>query len=259
MNKLTRKILWFMPYGPVCKASVRKTLHQRSQQQIGLFSKLIKPRSLVFDVGANLGNRIDAYLHCGCTVVAVEPQPKCVQFLKSKYQNRSDVAIVQAGAGSAPGKLKLHFSREGEPIASFSDDFVSKMKATGRFGDEGLWSSSIEVDIVTLDSLVAKHGVPNFIKIDVEGFEREVLAGLHMAPDGLSFEYTPDMPASAVDCVDHCLRLGLNYFQFSFGEDMRLFKAKSVGAQEAKALIGLLSEEETLFGDIYATKQPIVR
>jgi FkbM family methyltransferase len=259
MNNFTRSMAAVMPYGLVRRYLSRRAEKVRSAAQSKLYSRLVTPGCLVFDVGANVGNRVDSYLALGCRVVAVEPQPYCMGVLSKKFSATGSVHLVQAGVGSGPGKLKLKLSCNGDTFASFSDRFVEKMKATERFGENARWTKEIEVDIVTLDSLVEKHGVPEFVKIDVEGFESEVLAGLNRAPLGLSFEYTPDLPENMIACIRHCTRLGLNYFQFSFGEGMRLFRKTSIGADQAEQLVHMLSEEEILFGDIYATKQPMER
>jgi FkbM family methyltransferase len=195
-------------------------------------------------------------LAIGAKVVAVEPQPECVQRLKGKFGDR--IAIIQAAAGATRSKLPLHVSASMDTVASLSPKFLSHVKDSGRFGDRS-WDRTIQVDVLTLDSIISEYGAPVFIKIDVEGFEYSVLGGLSRAVDVVSIEWTADMPEEAIRCIDRFVELGMPWFQFSFGEGMRLAHGKSLDAQQAKALVGMLGEDQFLFGDIYASRRPIFR
>ena len=66
----------------------------------------------------------------------------------------------------------------------------------------------LKVPVTTMDRLVGIYGVPEFCKIDVEGFEYNVLRGLTQAIPLLSFEYTPERIQPVLDCIDHLTRLG---------------------------------------------------
>src|SRR5690606_14132003 len=97
------------------------------------------------------------------------------------------------------------------------------MQADGAPGWEGeIWDRIIEVRAVTLDSLIAAHGVPEFIKIDVEGFEDRVLAGLSRAVPALSFEFTTINRDVACRCLDRLTRLGTYRFDVALGETQHL-------------------------------------
>lgn len=64
------------------------------------------------------------------------------------------------------------------------------------------WSAPVKIPITTLDKLIEKYGKPHFIKIDVEGYELEVLKGLTQAINWISFEYTvPEQTQKAIDCI----------------------------------------------------------
>ena len=64
------------------------------------------------------------------------------------------------------------------------------------------WDTVRQIEITTLDKLIEQHGKPVFIKIDVEGYELEVLNGLSKQIKMICFEYTvPEQTEQAIACV----------------------------------------------------------
>jgi hypothetical protein len=76
--------------------------------------------------------------------------------------------------------------------------------------------------VTTLDALIAKHGRPAFIKLDVEGYEAEALRGMSQAVRGLSFEFTTIQRQVAFACVERCKTLGYTRFNAALGESQAL-------------------------------------
>ena len=113
------------------------------------------------------------------------------------------------------------------------------------------WNRRIEVETTTLDLLIARFGVPSFIKIDVEGGEPAVLAGLAHAVPALSFEYLP----RAIDQVQACLarlsRLGPYRFNWSPGESYRLATSSWLNERELLASLRTPGVPGRA-GDVYA-------
>ena len=60
----------------------------------------------------------------------------------------------------------------------------------------------MDVEVTTLDRLIAIYGAPTFCKIDVEGSELQVLEGLTEALPALSFEFLPVSIKRAYGCID---------------------------------------------------------
>src|SRR5262249_60695009 len=96
--------------------------------------------------------------------------------------------IVRAQAvGSKSGISKLFPAQDAEKsMSTLSTLFVEIARANGAIWDE---TAAIEVNVVTLDSLIDEFGVPDYIKIDVEGFDLEVLRGLSQPIALLSVEF----------------------------------------------------------------------
>lgn len=151
-----------------------------------LFYKgFINKGDLCFDIGANNGERTAAMLALGARVIAVEPQSTCVEVLKKKFGKNKRVTVVQAAVGDRLGSANLKLCAETSECATLSDDFV---KAYGEISNLH-WTTHEQVQMLTLDALINQYGLPRFCKIDVEGYESKVIAGLHQPIDCISIEF----------------------------------------------------------------------
>jgi FkbM family methyltransferase len=213
-----------------------------------LYRRWVRPGSLVFDIGANVGNRTVVFAALGAGVVAVEPQPHCARALHWMFLFQPSVRVLAAAAGRDDSpKTITQFSTD--VLSSLNPDWIAAARTSGRFGDLAP-VREIVVPGVTLDQLIARHGVPAFTKIDVEGYEAEVLAGLSRPCGTVSFEFTPEMPQLAAACLDRLAALGYTRFQFSAGESMQL--AAWSDATTVRAALDRLDSAPADFGDIYA-------
>ena len=236
----------------------RGRAQNRTREQAALYSTFIPPGTLVFDVGANIGNRIDAFLSCGARVICLEPQPECVQHLASVYGSDHRVTILQCAAGETECEMPMRRARALDTMATMSDDFIVCTDATGRFGRHQ-YAERLMVKVIKVESLVEKFGKPSFIKIDVEGFEEHVLAGISTPPNALSFEWTPEMFEHAERCMRMCETLGLQYFHLSFGESMKFCHPRTISRPEMGEVLLSHATDKGLFGDIYAFASPLER
>jgi len=222
--------------------------HGRAQAMDRLYRQFIKPGDLAFDIGAHVGDRVAAFRRLGARVVAVEPQPALVRTLKLLYGARNDVAIEPKAVGRSAGSLEMKINVANPTISTASNAFVDA--AQDAEGWEGqIWDKSIRVPVTTLDALVATHGKPAFIKIDVEGFEEEALAGLTRPVAALSFEFTTIQREIARACIARCAELGYAHFNAALGESQTLGEWRS-GAQMLAWLDALPHAANS--GDVYA-------
>jgi FkbM family methyltransferase len=193
-----------------------------------LYGQFVRPDDLVFDIGAHVGDRIAAFRRLGARVLAVEPQPALVTTLKWLYRRDRNVEIEATAVGRGTGTLAMKINVDNPTVSTVSDAFVDA--ARGAAGWEGqVWEKSIDVPVTTLDALIAAHGRPAFIKIDVEGFEEEVLAGLTRPVAALSFEFTTIQRGVARTCIERCAALGFARFNAALGETQELGEWRSAG------------------------------
>ena len=215
-----------------------------------LYGRFVGRGDLVFDIGAHVGDRVASFRRLGARMVAVEPQPAMVKVLKLFYGRDADVAIEAVAVGRSTGTIRLMINADNPTVSTTSREFVNA--ARGAPGWEAQhWSRSIRVPVTTLDSLIDKYGTPDFIKIDVEGFEEEALRGLAHAVKALSFEFTSIQRDVALACIERCITLGYARFNAALGESQTFVNADWVGGKEiARWLAGLPHAANS--GDVYA-------
>jgi FkbM family methyltransferase len=223
---------------------------ERNARMDALYARFLKPGDLAFDIGAHVGDRISSFRRVGARVVALEPQPGPARTIAVIHARDPDVVLLQAAAGDRDGEITLHVNSANPTVSTASPEFVRA--ADGARGwEREVWDETITVPCMTLDRLIAEHGRPAFIKIDVEGFEDRVLAGLREPVPALSFEFTTISRDVAERCLNRLDVLGPYRFDVALGESQRLEFGRPVNLAEMSAYLRELPHEANS-GDVYA-------
>jgi FkbM family methyltransferase len=165
-------------------------------------ASLLPNGSLVFDIGAHIGSFSEVYAQAGCKVVAIEPNPTSARHLRLVTDGLA-VRVLEAAVGAECGVATLHIAdKVGDGATStVSEAFMARMeKWDERYKDN--WRRELVVPIITLDSLITHFGEPAYVKIDVEGYEIDVLRGLSSQPQLLSFEFHNVELDATYACLD---------------------------------------------------------
>jgi FkbM family methyltransferase len=224
--------------------------NSRSAEKDRLYAQFVANGDLVFDVGAHVGDRVASFLRLGARVVAVEPQPALAFTLKALYGRNRNVAIERTAVGKSPGTIAMKINIDNPTVSTASNAFIGAAK-TAQGWEGQVWEKTAQVPVTTLDQLIETHGVPSFVKIDVEGFEAEVLAGLTKPVRALSFEFTTIQRDVAHASLAHCAALGYSEYNAALGESQELGEWRS-----AETIARWLSElpHAANSGDIYARR-----
>jgi FkbM family methyltransferase len=217
-----------------------------------LYGRFVRPGALAFDIGSHVGDRIGSFRRLGARVVALEPQPLCARAIRALYADQPDVTLIEAACGDRPGRLTLRINSANPTVSTASTAFIGA--ADGAGGWEGqAWDDEVEVACTTLDVLIAQYGTPAFAKIDVEGFEDAVMAGLSQALPALSFELTTIQREVALRCLERLAALGPYGFDIALGESHRLTFGRWISKAEMVAHIAALPHAANS-GDVYCVQ-----
>jgi FkbM family methyltransferase len=189
------------------------------EKQLDFYRNLIaelRPGDLIFDIGANEGFKTDLFLRLGASVVAVDPDETNQAILQEKFVKfrlvRRPVVIVGKAVSDKTAPETMWIDGPGSAVNTLSQKWATTLKgnkARHTCGHCGLeFARQKTVETTTLEQLMSTYGAPIFIKIDVEGYELNVIRSLQRPVAYLSFEVNlPEFRPEGLECVEILSRL----------------------------------------------------
>lgn len=225
----------------------RKSAHQKN---IDFYKKLLPAHQLCFDIGGNVGGRTKAFLASDAKVVCVEPQSVFFEYLQKQFNNNTKVCLEKIALGAKRDILELQVSSLFPTVSTLANKtWITDILNSGKLKVK--YDKVERVQVETLDFLISKYGLPYFCKIDVEGFEYQVLQGLSQLIPLISFEFfNYDMENTNL-CINRLCNLGYTQFNWSIGEQQQF--EMPLWSNETDLLKDIeLKNTGKYSGDIYA-------
>lgn len=128
---------------------------------------------IIFDVGANHGDKAWAFTQISDLVVCFEPDKTCFEALCKRYRQRCDIFLENTALGEEVGTGIFFIEEEGSAFNT-----LNAKERDWIIAEKGKSIREETVPVSTVDMMIEKYGCPDFIKIDVEGAEEQVFKGL---------------------------------------------------------------------------------
>lgn len=175
---------------------------------------------LIYDVGMHKGEDTEFYLRKGFRVVAIEANPELAAACATEFKETVEVGrltIVNKAISEAPGSIDFYINENHSVWGTADLDWVKRNEK------RGTTSKAITVDAVTIASVVKAHGVPYYMKVDIEGNDIFCLTGLRPLaekPNYISVESSATSVKDTLEQLDVLSELGYTRFKIISQHDI---------------------------------------
>ena len=172
---------------------------------------------LYFDIGANIGAWALHNLPSASTIVSVEASPSTYKELCERVKGAPSIKPLHfAISPSSESHVTFYHCNRASTLSTLDKEWLTSPES--RFYDHRDSVQEIRVPTRSLDSLITEYGVPDLLKVDVEGAENVVLQSLTQKIPLLCFEWAAEWREKNISCVLYLLSLGFHSFAVQNGD-----------------------------------------
>jgi FkbM family methyltransferase len=205
------------------------------KREVDFYRSFLPECSLVFDIGGYDGHKTAAFLHFSQNVVCCEPDATNFRLLKERFRSQKKrVMLENVALGDQTGSKEYFIHHEGSAFNTMNKKFLSVIESDDmqRWREKVEFKKEIKVAVTTLDDLIKKFGKPEFIKIDTEGYELNVIRGLNQPVKFISAEcLIPEFLPETIAIMNHLSKHDTG-IRFNVSEDEKLIFEEFKSAEE---------------------------
>ena len=175
--------------------------------------------NLIFDIGFNVGEFTQTCFnkYKECSVIAVEANPNLCNAVSQHFFTNYNFSLLNNLVSNNEGEeIDFYICHNATGVSTASTKFMENSRFTK--GSKNVeansikWAEPIKVQSITIDAMIERYGMPDLIKIDVEGYEYTVLSGLTQKANDICFEWHEEERDNLYKILEHLQSLGYEQF-----------------------------------------------
>ena len=221
---------------------------RKQMEEYNFYKRLIQNINYKNELIINVGEKSSIFSKLADKVLAFEPSSSIFNILKHRYKN-SNVEVFNCALGSDNTTLDFYEIEENEWYSSLSKKHIETTVTERNITKSELIKNN-KVVVEKIENYIKKYGIPIYIKIDVEGYEYEVIRGLETAVPLISLEANlPEFCQESINCINYLSNISSDKYMFNFTTDTFFLQEHFMKRNDA---IKFLESTQLRYLEIYA-------